>query len=207
MLNRQEDVSDIYNIAGEIDTEVPDGVVILSMLDTHGKAESLCHMGNDTVGFDGTGGFAVWNIAQNDTYWILCQMTAQDPRPLRLSTNGRVISTAICSGVTGSWQSEALQWFHYGPFQLEAGLLKVYTDGFWPHVKRFVMVPTNAIPEDATPEATIGRDGAETDKPLTLLKPSHPAVVERLVSIPQRGIDNTGTVMVALRRPKNMSDN
>jgi hypothetical protein len=71
-------------------------------------------------------------------------MTAEEALQLVLSNNDDEIISSVCDSVTGSWESDALQWFHYGPFELHTGSLKIHTDGYWPHVERFVLVPSDS---------------------------------------------------------------
>jgi hypothetical protein len=204
----EEELSHAYKNVESIDTAgtaVPNDVIILSMINAEDKATSFFDQGGQVCGFNGTRGFVVWNLERSGVYWVFCQMAAQDARPLCLSSNDEVISNGICDGVTGSWRSESLQWFHHGPFELKAGSVKIDTDGYWPHVKRFVLIPTATTPQASPSRAAIPTAKLyETPK---LSQPSHALVSEKLASIPDRaGTNATNNIMVALRQPKNMSD-
>mmetsp|Transcript_12267 Transcript_12267/g.20323 ORF Transcript_12267/g.20323 Transcript_12267/m.20323 type:complete len:610 (-) Transcript_12267:100-1929(-) len=202
-----EELAGAYAVVEGVDESVPGEVVVLSMMDTYLKADSFCEQSSQVAGFNGTNGFAVWNLAQGGKYWLFCQMTAEDPRPLCLSINDTVISKAVCASTTGSWKADDLQWFHYGPFEME-GSVKLDTDGYWPHVKRFVLVPTTASPEtSATTSRAVSSYKSEPDGEPQLLQLNHAQVTERLASIPNRLPDGMHNFMAALRQPKNMSDN
>jgi hypothetical protein len=127
-----EEFAAAFSTVEEIDNDIPDGVILLSMMETEDKADSFFDQQDEEVaGFDCTDGFAVWNLDQGGTYWIFYQMTAEDARPLFISINDdMVVEEGICNDATGSWESDALQRFHYGPFTLDEGSLKVHTDGY-----------------------------------------------------------------------------
>lgn len=143
--------SDGFSIVETIDDEVPDGVLVLNMVDADEKEESFFEQDEQVCGFDEENGFAAWSLPESGSYFVFCQMTAEEARPLSLSINDEIVSDSICEGVTGSWESDDLKWFKYGPFELE-GSLKVHTEEYWPHVKRFVLVPTSvsaSVPNNA----------------------------------------------------------
>ena len=220
--HRELELISEYNVVESIDNNnnnnnnmvvLPDGVYILNMMDAQDKAENFCAQGggDQVFGFNGGGGYVSWKLERGGTYYIFCQMTAADARPLFLWTvvskdndESRLISKDIAAGVTGSWASDALQWFHYGPFELQGDSIKVDTDGFWPHVKRFVLIPTTDTPAEVpASERTTLVDDREPD----LLQISHAGVAERLASIPDRPLSGTQRFVAVLRQPKHMSDN
>lgn len=216
-----------YQLVENLDTNRDNhdpNICILSMTEDNGnriikKADSFFDQGDGVAGFQGGGGFVEWKITSGSTadkhYWIFCQMTAHDSRPLCLSVNGTVVSTNICEGTTGTWGNEGLQWFHHGPFAAPGcdalTTVRIDSDGFWPHVKRFVLIPTSSATAcgvskrmkrttERTPQAASG-------EPIVLQKPSHAGVAEKLASIPDRQQPSKQQLVGVMRKPKNMSSN
>jgi hypothetical protein len=208
--SEDEDLIRGYTLVERIDKEVPDGVYVLHLGNMIEKADFIFEEGAELFGFNGTHGYARWNLETSGTYRIFCQMTACEARPLKLSTrtsdNGQwnlIPAVEIASGVTGSWTSDAIEWFHYGPLTLDGNSIQFHSESYWPHVKRFVLVPTNASPMK-TPDALF-----TTDREPQLCQLSHAGIAEKLASIPERqeyGKANPVFVTV-LRKPKDMSDN
>jgi hypothetical protein len=208
--SEDEDLIRGYTLVERIDKEVPDGVYVLHLGNMIEKADFIFEEGAELFGFNGTHGYARWNLETSGTYRIFCQMTACEARPLKLSIrtsdNGQwnlIPAVEIASGVTGSWTSDSIEWFHYGPLTLDGNSIQFHSESYWPHVKRFVLVPTNASPMK-TPDALF-----TTDREPQLCQLSHAGIAEKIASIPERqeyGKANPVFVTV-LRKPKDMSDN
>lgn len=136
----------------ENDETPPEDVLVLTMNDPDEKADSSFEQDDGVVGFDGGEGYCVFNCGSDlkgKAYWIMIHMTSDDERPLCLTTTigeeeTQLVSDDIGGHVTGSWDSDGLQWFHHGPFELNGDSVRIHTEGFWPHVKQIVLVPSSA---------------------------------------------------------------
>lgn len=207
-----EEVKYGYAIVDSIDQGVPHGVLVLSLMNMERSAASIFTQAADVFGFNGTGGYAAWTLPLCGTYYIFCQMTAADPRPLSLWTasgdedsTDLISSGVIAKGVTGSWESDAVHWFHYGPWDLQGESLTFSSDWFWPHVRKFVLVPTVTVSPSLSSIKMDRLFSGDDAREVELLKGSHAGVAEKLASIPYR--QNYFHCVAILRKPTRMSDN
>jgi hypothetical protein len=203
-----------YVIMDAIDQGVPHDVFVLNLVNMDRSAASIFTQAADVFGFNGTGGYAAWKLPECGTYYIFCQLTAADPRPLSLWTasgdddsNDLISCGVIGKDVTGSWESDAVQWFHYGPWDLQGESLKFSSDSFWPHVRRFVLVPTVAGSPSLSSTKIDRLFSSEDAREVKLLKLSHTGVADKIASIPYRQLGSGVHFVAILRKPTRMSDN
>jgi len=99
----------------------------------------------------GQSGHVEWKVdlPKAGQYRLLALMTAHEARPCALSINGEPQAGPILGEVTGSWHSDTLQWFAYGPYAFKQGENRFRIDftDYQPHLKEFGFAPE--LPEPA----------------------------------------------------------
>ena len=99
----------------------------------------------------GPTGYIEWRIKfpSAGKYQLHAQMSAADSRPCILSINGLAQAAPILGETTGSWHSDTLQWFVYGPYEFNEGenLLRIDFKQYQPHLKEFGFSQVHEQPE------------------------------------------------------------
>jgi len=168
-------VDGIYNALRE--GEEVDGMIALQMAETTNMADfHFIEDDDDLYGFDGEQGWAIWETpslaeASSSTFHILVHMASDDTRGLRIWLQATteeddeskvLVARKVATATTGSYGTDSLEWFHYGPFDFSVGdglnCIKIQTPGYWPHVRQFVLVPTE---QDAIPVAPFQEEEEE----------------------------------------------
>lgn len=87
----------------------------------------------------GPTGFIEWrvNLPMDGAWYLRGEMTAAGSRPCSLSIDGVRQNQRILAEVTGSWQSDRLQEFTYGPYICKAGehVFRIDFTAYMPHLK------------------------------------------------------------------------
>mmetsp|Transcript_7014 Transcript_7014/g.11133 ORF Transcript_7014/g.11133 Transcript_7014/m.11133 type:complete len:436 (+) Transcript_7014:35-1342(+) len=134
----------------------------------------------NAFGFDGPGGFAEFLVeCEPGMYWLFICYCSGDSRPLKVDIDGKFQEdVSTCSEVTPGGFAPPLEWFRYGPVEVLDGnrqhRLKLYTEGFWPHMGKLSLVPFEQGLERGE---TIGRLIEQANKPSYanwVVKPSKP---------------------------------
>jgi hypothetical protein len=200
---------------------VPDGVHVLERTGLMDSTKNLVDMGAGMMGFDGGGGRAVWDVTGKMNhavpYWILVQFTADNSRPLNVwvqDDNGDtfVMAENFADAVTNAWDSAGLQWFNHGPYKLPRGSRQIKIDavqqGFWPHVRKFVLIPADVDAPNPHITQTNGSLPNLSSSPCIKI-PSHPAVKAKLEAIPFRkgSLQQSPPPLAILRTPEEKSSN
>ena len=79
------------------------------------------------------------NLPHAGKYYLHARLTSTQRRPCTLSVNGVNQSAPILGENTGSWQSNTLRWFVYGPYEFKEGENRfaiAFTNGH-PHLEQF----------------------------------------------------------------------
>lgn len=95
---------------------------------------------NLTVTYGSTG-FIEWKVRlpTGGPWYLHARMTAEDRRPCSLSINGVRQNQPILAEVTGSWHSDRLKDFTYGPYEFRAGenVFRIDFAAYMPHLQMF----------------------------------------------------------------------
>lgn len=102
-------------------------------------------------------GHAMWRFTPDESgphdLWIL--YATGEPRPMRVTCNGRMVARHGANLVTGGFTSEYLRWSYEGTAILNAGrvnTLQVRAESFVPNLRKFKFIPTGTVPVPGTDE-------------------------------------------------------
>ena len=86
----------------------------------------------------GRNGFMEWSAkVEGGVYYVHVRYCSGEPRPCRLSINGRMLDGEVLGEVTGGFLPADLAWKTLGPIDLIPGsnCIRIETTGFMPHLK------------------------------------------------------------------------
>lgn len=116
---------------------------------------------------------AMWRFTPkesgNHDLWTL--YASGEPRPVRITCNGRIVTRQGMSAVTGGFTAEHLRWTHEGTVLLNGGRVNTFqirADKYSPHLRMFKLIPEGTIPSsvngadsDETSSKSSAADGTE----------------------------------------------
>ena len=95
-----------------------------------------------------------FSISQAGSYVIAARYAAADARPTRLTVAGKLVNSAACGEVTGSWYPDTQRWSIEGQCSLPAGPCTVHfdRDGPIPHIDKLMFVAVSQLIDTSTGE-------------------------------------------------------
>jgi hypothetical protein len=92
-------------------------------------------------------------IPEPGPYAVRLRYAAEDPRPVTISANGRVLKEDAAAATNGSWMPETQTWYGEGVFAFEAGRCVLRLEAaLFPHLDRIEIAATPGAPVSRPPE-------------------------------------------------------
>lgn len=127
-------------------------------------------------------------IAQGGIYQIELRFAAADPRPVRISIDGKPLKEQAAEKATGSWNPDSQTWQAECLIDLKAGehVLRIDRAGPFPHLDKVAIVPAASIEGERVPPVFATLEGAAENQQLNL-----PLLKSWVSYLEKKGLDQT----------------